>query len=98
MQFGYYDNTNPVRDIDDSGYIRIAVIASFKNDGRFIPLKIQIEFENERNTYEVTVARTVESKDKITYHCYYYRQSIKYPIELIYLIKRHIWITPSPKA
>ena len=96
MQFNYYNNTDPVQEIDGSGYTRINVIASFRNDGKLIPLKFQIELNDERNSYDVSVARTVENKDFVTFHCYYEREFVKHQIELIYLIKNHIWLTPTP--
>lgn len=98
MQFNYYTNTDPIQDIDDSGYIRVSVMASFKTDGRFIPLKAQVEINNERSTFDVIVARTVENRDFITYHCYYMRDNTRCQIDLLYLVKSHIWVTPSPKA
>lgn len=98
MQFDYYNNTTPINDMAIEGYIKVDVIASFKSDGRFIPLKVRIEMNNERNTYDVVVARHIENKDYVTYHCYFDRLGSRYPIDLLYLIKQHIWVTPSHKA
>lgn len=97
MQFNYYNNTDPMQEIEDSGYTRVNVIASFRHDGKLIPLKFQIELDNERNSYDVSVARTAENKDLVTFHCYYERDLRKHQIELIYLIKNHIWLTPTPR-
>ena len=98
MQFDLYNNTVAPQDMEIEGYTKVDVIASFKTDGKFIPLKIRIDIHGERYTYDVVVARHVENKDYVTYHCYYEQSGTRYPIELLYLIKQHIWITPSHKV
>lgn len=95
MQFNYYNNTAPICDFEIDGFTKVDVITSFRSDGQFIPLKVRIELDNERNNFDVVVARHVENNDYITYHCYYDCEGTRHSIELLYLIKQHLWITPT---
>lgn len=97
MAFNYY-NLDTDQDISIDGYVPITVMANFRKDGKFIPMKAQIIEEDERITLDLTVRRSADNKDRIVYDCYYTRNGVKLPISIIYFIKRHLWVIPSPKA
>lgn len=97
MAFNYY-NLDPEHDVSMDGYVPITVMANFRKDGKFIPIKAQFVEADERITLDLTVRRSIDQKDKIVYDCYYMRNGVKLPISIIYFIKRHIWVMLSPKA
>lgn len=97
MAFNYY-NLDAEQDTSMDGYVPITVMANFRKDGKFIPMKVQIIEDDERINLDLVVRRSTAHKDRIVYDCYYTRNGVKLPISIIYFIKRHIWVMPSPKA
>lgn len=92
MQFNYF-NMEEEKHLDTSGYQPIAVITSFQKDGRFIPLKAQIDIEEEQIVIDlVQVGKTEESSEMIYFDCMYRHEDSLRPIRLYYLIKQHQWV------
>ena len=92
MQFNYF-NMEEAKHIDTSGYQPIAVITSFQKNGKFIPLKAQIEIENEQIMIDIVqVGKSEESSEMIYFDCMYRHEDSLKPIRLYYLIKQHQWV------
>ena len=92
MQFNYF-NMEEEKHVDTSGYQPIAVITSFQKDGRFIPLKAQIDIEEEQIVIDlVQVGKTEEFSEMIYFDCMYRHEDSLRPIRLYYLIKQHQWV------
>lgn len=95
MQFNYF-NMEEDKHVDLKGYRPIAVITSFQKDGRFIPLKAQIDTEEEQVVIDIVqVGKIEETSEMIYFDCMYPQEGSLRPIRLYYLIKQHQWVLRS---
>lgn len=75
-----------------SGY-PVAVIASFKPNGEFIPLRFCIEINDERFKHEITAIKSMKDNHNVkVFECIYKAHDHMYVVSLRYDIMGCCWV------